>query len=206
MSERVNTGVGDELDGDLALDADEPAGQVSDGGQEEQDLVGVDDDETPPPRRLAVLAVLGLVAMVLAGGAGYLKYVDSTQRASDQAAIASVQAAKDATVAMLSYTPGTAEKDLTAANQRMIGTFRDSYGSLIHDVVIPGAQQQKVSAVASVPAAASVSSTSHHAVALVYVNQAITMGDGTPTQTNSVVEVTLDQKGGQWLISGFEPK
>ena len=94
---------------------------------------------------------------------------------------------------MLSYTPDTADKGLSAARDRMTGPFRDSYASLIKDVVIPGAQQKKVTAVATVAAAASVSATPTHAVVLLYVNQAITMADGAPTQTNSTVEGDIGQ-------------
>jgi Mce-associated membrane protein len=150
--------------------------------------------------------VVPVLAIALALGVAYLKYTDSTAQAAEQARVESLVAAKDSTVAMLSYTPDTADKDLTAARDRLTGTFRDSYSSLIHDVVIPAATQQKLSATATVPAAASIYANPDHAVVLVYVNQAITMGADAPTQTNSVVQVTLDRSGNQWLISGFDPK
>jgi Mce-associated membrane protein len=156
--------------------------------------------------RAATFSLIPLLAMALALGSGYLKYMGSSASEAQRASVDSVQAAKDTTVAMLSYSPDTAEKSLTAARDRMVGPFRDSYGSLVHDVVVPGAKEKKVTAVATVPAAASIAATATHAVVLVYVNQAITMGDGAPTQTNSVVQVTLDRSAGRWLISGFEPK
>lgn len=167
--------------------------------------------EKPTGRRtfIAQLAVFGgipLVVVMLALGAGYLKFVSASARSAEVAAVESVQAAKDGAVAMLSYTPDTADKNLSAARDRMTGPFRDSYASLIKDVVIPGARQKKVTAVATVPAAASVSATPTHAVVLLYVNQAITMADDAPTQTNSIVEVTLDKSTDAWLISGFDPK
>jgi len=170
------------------------------------------ESEKPTGRRtsIAQLAIFGgipLVVVMLALGAGYLKFVSASARGAEVAVVESVQAAKDGAVAMLSYTPDTADKSLSAARERMTGPFRDSYASLIKDVVIPGAQQKKVTAVATVAAAASVSATTPtHAVVLLYVNQAITMADGAPTQTNSIVEVTLDKSADTWLISGFDPK
>ncbi|HEU4361160.1 MAG TPA: hypothetical protein VFR27_06575, partial [Mycobacterium sp.] len=101
--------------------------------------------------------------------------------------------------------PDTVETDLEAARGRLTGQFLDAYTSLTHDVVIPGAKQKKISAVASVPAAASVSSTGGHAVALLFVNQLVTIGQDAPTNTASSVRVTLDKVDGRWLISRFDP-
>jgi Mce-associated membrane protein len=56
-----------------------------------------------------------------------------------------------------------------------------------------------------VPAAATVSSNANHVVALLYVNQIISMGNDPPTSTASAVRVTLDLTDSRWLISGFEP-
>ena len=156
--------------------------------------------------QLAIFGGIPLVVVMLALGAGYLKFVSVSARGAEVAVVESVQVAKGGAVAMLSYTPDTADKSLSAARDRMTGSFRDSYASLIKDVVIPGAQQKKVTAIATVAAAASVSATPTHAVVLLYVNQAITMADGAPTQTKSTVEVTLDKSTDTWLISGFDPK
>jgi Mce-associated membrane protein len=119
--------------------------------------------------------------------------------------IQSVQAATDSTVAMLTYRPDTVEKDLDAARDRLTGQFRDSDSNLTHDVVIPGAAQKQVSAVANVPAAASISASPTHAVVLVFVNQTVIIGNDAPTTTTSSVRVTLDKIDGRWLISGFDP-
>jgi Mce-associated membrane protein len=155
--------------------------------------------------RILSYGVLPGVALLLACGAGYLKWQDSTMRASEVASIESVQAAKDSTTALLSYRPHTVEQDLTAAQDRLTGHFKDTYRSLIHDVVIPGAKQKQISAEVSIPATASVSATEDHAVALVFVNQTVVIGNGVPTATASSVKVTLDKVAGRWLISQFEP-
>jgi len=155
--------------------------------------------------RVVVFGVLPVVAMLIAAAAGYFKWQDAWVRDSGIAGIESVAAAKDSTVAMLSYQPGSVDKDLGAARDRLTGKFKDSYTQLVHDVVIPGARKDHISAIATVPAAASVSATPNHAVALVFVNQIVTVGNDAPTDTASTVRVTLDKSGGRWLISSFDP-
>src|SRR5208283_1982459 len=133
--------------------------------------------------------------------AGFLKWQDWWIRSSGAAAIESVAAAKESTVALLSYQPDSVEKDLGAARDRLTSNFKDAYTQLVHDVVIPGAKKQHISAIATVPAAASVSATPNHAVALVFVNQTVVVGTDAPTDTASTVRVTMDKIGNRWLIS-----
>lgn len=156
-------------------------------------------------RRLIAYGLLPALALVLAGVAGYAKWQESSMRAAQLARIESVAAAKDGTVAMLSYQPDTAERDLGAARDRMTGTFKDSYTQLTNDVVIPGAKQRHISATANVPAAASVSATGNHAVVLVFVNQTTVVGTDPPSSTASSVRITLDKIGDRWLMSAFDP-
>ncbi|PRC52010.1 hypothetical protein C6A85_61100, partial [Mycobacterium sp. ITM-2017-0098] len=85
----------------------------------------------------------------------------------------SVQAARDGTIALLSYRPESVEQQLGAARELLTGEFRDSYTSLTNDVVIPGAKEKQIAAIASVPAAASVSATPEEAVVLLFVNQTV---------------------------------
>jgi Mce-associated membrane protein len=155
--------------------------------------------------RVLAYGVLPALALLAALGAGYLKWVDTTARDADTARIESVRVATDGTVAMLSYKPDTVERDLGGAQDRLTGQFKDSYYALIHDVVIPGAKQRQIAAIASVPATAWVSATTNHAVVLLFVNQTVTIGTDAPTSTASSVRVTLDKIGGRWLISDFTP-
>ena len=155
--------------------------------------------------RLFAFVVIPSMALLLVATGGYLKWQWSTLHASQVSSVESVAAAKDATVAMLSYQPDTVEKDLGAARDRLTGTFKDSYTQLTHDVVIPGAKQRHISAVATIPAVASVSASATHAVVLVFVNQTVVVGNDAPTASASSVRVTLDKVGDRWLISGFDP-
>ncbi len=155
--------------------------------------------------RLLAFGLLPGLALLLAVAAGYLKWEDGSTRGSEAARDESVTAAKDSTIALLSYQPDTVKKNLGAARDRLTGTFKDSYTHLTNEVVIPGATQKHISAVAKVPAAASVSATPTHAVVLVFVDQTVVIGTDNPTDTDSSVRVTLDNVGGRWLISGFDP-
>ena len=167
-------------------------------------------DADKPKRRIQwarvfAFGVLPAVALLLALGAGYLKWMDNSVRNNVIARDESIKAAKDSTIALLSYKPETVEQQLNAARDLLSGDFRDSYTSLTNDVVIPGAKQKQISAVATVPAAASVSANPRHAVVLVFVNQTVIVGQTAPTDTASSVRVTLDKVGDRWLISKFDP-
>jgi Mce-associated membrane protein len=192
--------------------AEEPADKADKADEPTETAVEASESAVPekPKRRIQwarvfAFGVIPAVALLLALGAGYLKWMDNSVRDSQRARDSSVQAAKDSTVALLSYKPDTVEQQLNAARDLLTGDFRDSYTSLTHDVVIPGAKQKQISAVASVPAVASVSANPNHAVALVFVNQTVIVGQDAPTDTASAVRVTLDKVGDRWLISKFDP-
>lgn len=164
-------------------------------------------EATPGRDRRSLLAFVLLPALVIVLGAvaGLLKWQSDAPREAQIAAAESVAAARDTTTAILSYNAGSVDKDLNSARERLTGSFLDAYTKLINDMVIPGAKEKKISAVAQVPAAASVSATPTHAVALLFVNQTTTIGNDAPTNTTSSVRVTLDKIRDRWLVSGFDP-
>jgi Mce-associated membrane protein len=191
----ADTELVDETPAEPSADADEP---------------DHDNEPTSTRRRIRwshaiAYGLLPGLAFLLAPAAGYVKWQDGTVREAQAARAESVRAATDSTVALLSYQPDTVEKDLDAAKSRLTGTFLTAYTSLTHDVVIPGAKQKQISALATVPAAASTSATANHAVVLLFVNQTVIVGQSAPTSTASSVRVTLDKVDGRWLISQFDP-
>jgi Mce-associated membrane protein len=199
--------VEDEVTDESTEKVDEPDEPTGVAGEEASELT--EPAEKPERRiqwaRVFAYGVLPAVALLLAMGAGYLKWMDNSVRDSDAARIQSTQAAKDSTIALLSYKADTVEQQLGAARDLLTGEFRDSYTSLTNDVVIPGAKQKQISAVATVPAAASVSADPHHAVVLLFINQTVIVGQGAPSDSASSVRVTLDKVGDRWLISKFDP-
>jgi Mce-associated membrane protein len=152
-------------------------------------------------RRLAV----AVIATGLIVASAWLAWDGTARRGAEQAGGDAVQAARESIVAILSYRPDTAEKDLsTAARERLTGRFLDDYSQLITTVVVPNAIQKDITASARVPAAAVVSAAADRAVLLVYVDQTTAVGEESPTQTNSSVRVTMERVDGRWLIAGFD--
>ena len=182
----------------------------------ETDLEADDAEQTvavqpgPPPRptnwqRLVVVLVLPALVLLLGVGAGVLGWRSYSQHRIDAARSESVVAAREATVAMLSYRTDTVEQDLMAARDWITGAFLDSYTNLVNGTVIPNAREKKISAQTRVPAAASVSAESNRAVVLVFIDQSITVGSEPAIGTPSSVRVSMEKVGGRWLVSDFDP-
>jgi Mce-associated membrane protein len=177
----------------------------------EVDRASNDEPETTGDRRpiawsrVLAYGVLPGVALLLALTAGYFKWVVQSADDLALARIESVRVASEDAVALLSYKADSADKDLGAARERLTGDFKDAYTTLTREVVIPGAKEKHISAVAKVNAAASVSATANHALVLLFVNQTVTIGEGAPTDTQPVIRVTLDKVEGRWLVSHFDP-
>jgi Mce-associated membrane protein len=168
------------------------------------------EEESPQKRsiawkRLFAYGVLPGLALVLALGAGYLKWLGGS--AHDPAALRAetIRIGSEDAVALLSYKADSVEKDLGAARERLTGDFKEAYTGLTRQVVIPGAKEKHISAVAKAAAAASVSATETHAVVLVFLNQTVTIGDGAPSDATPVVKVVLDKVNDRWLVSHFDP-
>lgn len=155
--------------------------------------------------RVLAYGVLPTIALLLALAAGYLKWVAGLADDLARARAESVRVASEDAVVLLSYKADSVEKDLGAARGRLTGEFKDAYTELTRQVVIPGAKGKHISAVARVNSAAPVSVTSNHAVALLFVDQTVTIGDGAPTDTQPVIRVTLEKVNGRWLVSHFDP-
>lgn len=158
-----------------------------------------------PDRRPRAAVAVGCAALLLTSAAGWLKFHDAQQRESLMAGPEAVRAATESTIAMLSYSSDTVEGDLLPVRDQLTGDFRDSFSTLVNDVVIPSAREKKTFSTATVPAAASVSADSTHALVLVYVNQTTVIDDDPPTDTASSVKVALERIDGRWLVSDFTP-
>ncbi|WP_142245536.1 hypothetical protein [Mycobacterium sp. IS-836] len=186
---------------DTVVDIDEP---------EAVEIDEVSDEEPDTRRPIAWTRVLAYgvfpgLALLLALAAGYFKWVNGSADALALARTESARVASEDAVALLSYQADSADKELGAARDRLTGEFKDAYTTLTREVVIPGAKERHISAVAKVSAAAPVSATANHAVVLLFVNQTVTIGNGAPTDTQPVIRVTLDKVNGRWLVSHFDP-
>lgn len=155
--------------------------------------------------RWTAFILLPAVAVLLAVGTGVAKWLTVSHSSAAAARAESLQAAREATVAMLSYKAATVDSDLNAARSKLTAPFLNEYTKLINTQVIPGAKEKQISAAAQVPALASVSADPSHAVALVFIDQTIAAAGQAPATTASSIRVTLDKVDGRWLVSGFDP-
>ena len=195
---------------DLAPAAEDVTAQ-EESGTAQNDRASDGEPDTARRRRrfdwphVLAFGVLPGFALVLALASGYFKWSDGAADDLAQARAESVRVAADDTAALLSYKPDTVDKDLGAAREQLTGDFKDAYTKLTRDVVIPGAKEKRITALAKVIAAGPVSTTANHAVVTLFVNQTVTIGEGAPTDTQPVIRTTLDKVNGRWLVSHFDP-
>ena len=150
--------------------------------------------------------VLGLLA---AGGlAGWLyltQYRPDTQT-DNAVAQSAVNAARDGTVALLSYKPDTLNQDFAAARSHLTGDFLNYYDQFTKEVVTPAAQTKGVTTTAQVAGAAVSELNPDNAVVLVFINQATTSKERPdPAMASSSAKVSLVKVHGDWLINKFDP-
>lgn len=151
---------------------------------------------------IAVLLVLS------AGGAGgvYWWIYRPDQQTNAVAEKRAVDAAKDGTVALLSYAPDTLDRDLAAAKSHLTGEFLTYYSQFTDTIVKPAASKKGVKTEANVVRAAVSEMHPDSAVVLVFVNQVTTSKDRPePALATSAVMVSLVKKSDRWLISEFKP-
>jgi Mce-associated membrane protein len=153
----------------------------------------------------AVLAVLVVASLALVGSLFWFSY--RPDRATDAAAAkAAISAASEGTVAVLSYSPDTLDRDFSSAKSHLTGDFLSYYDQFTQQIVAPAAKQKSVKTTAVVLRAALSEFHPDSANVLLFVNQSTQSKDRPePTFTNSSVSVKLTKAGGKWLISSFNP-
>ena len=153
-----------------------------------------------------LLALLVAASLILLGSLLYLSYLPDRQ--TDAAAVKSaLSAASDGTVAVLSYSPDTLDRDFSSAKSHLTGDFLKYYEQFTQQIVGPAAKQKGVKTTAVVLRSA-LTGELHpdSAVVLLFVNQTTQSKDRPePTMTSSSVLATMTKADGQWLISSFNP-
>lgn len=204
LKEESATAVVDELEQDDVTPSESDVVTID---EESDDALDTEAKRRPISwSRVFAYGVLPALALLLTLGAGYFKWAVASSDDLARARSESVRVAGEDAVALLSYKADSVDKDLAGARDRLTGDFKDAYTELTRQVVIPGAKEKHITAVAKVNAAAPVSVTANHAVVLLFVNQTVTVGDGAPTDTQPVVRVTLERANGRWLVSHFDPE
>jgi Mce-associated membrane protein len=170
--------------------------------------------KSPPAARRSLPAIplipLALVLGLLAAGGltGWLYFTQLRPDTQTDHAVAqsAVNAARDGTVALLSYKPDTLNQDFAAAKSHLTGDFLNYYDQFTKQVVTPAAQTKAVTTTAQVVGAAASELHPNSAVVLVFVNQVTTSKDRPdPAMASSSVLVSLTKLHGDWLITKFDP-
>jgi Mce-associated membrane protein len=157
--------------------------------------------------RIGVL-LLAATLVASAGLAGWLffyQYRPDKETDSAAAKIA-LEAAKNGTVALLSYSPDSLDKDFASAKTHLTGDFLSYYTQFTEQIVTPAAKQKSVKTTASVVRAAVSEIRPESAVVLVFVNQTTTSKENPDGAfAASSVKVGMKKIDGAWLISTFDP-
>jgi Mce-associated membrane protein len=197
---------------DSATDVKEDSA-AEDSAAAEIDKAADSADSSSPARRslptiplIPAALVLGLLA---AGGlAGWLYFAQFRPDTQTDNAVAqsAVNAARDGTVALLSYKPDTLNQDFAAAKSHLTGDFLNYYDQFTKEVVTPAAQTKGVTTTAQVAGAAVSELNPDKAVVLVFINQATTSKERPdPAMASSSAKVSLAKVHGDWLITKFDP-
>ena len=207
----------------MTTDDNETVVDVAETAVDEAAIAELTEPETPTPlpgsdfqdstrSGVGVFGIVGVAVLVVAlvASAGVAAWLYFSQYRPDQQIDAAVSktaldAATNGTVALLSYSPDSLDKDFASAKSHLTGDFLSYYTQFTEQIVTPAAQQKSVKTTASVVRASVSELHPNSAVVLVFVNQTVIIGQDAPTDTASSVRVTLDKVGDRWLISKFDP-
>jgi Mce-associated membrane protein len=167
-------------------------------------------------RRRSGLALAGLIGAIVltvallasAGAAAWLYFGQyrTDQKTDEAAANVVLDAAKTGTVAMLSYSPDTLDKDFANAKSHLTGDFLSYYTNFTQQIVTPAAKQKAVKTSAAVVRAAVSELHPDSAMVLVFINQNTTSKENPDGAfAASAVKVGMKKINGTWLISAFDP-
>lgn len=192
---------------DKPADGDEGSASVeTDKPEESAESPSADRRRLPDIPLIPAALVLGLLA---AGGlAGWLYFTQYRPDTQTDAAVAhsAVNAARDGTVALLSYKPDTLDHDFAAAKSHLTGDFLNYYDQFTKQVITPATQSNAVATTAQVVGAAATEVHPNSAVVLIFVNQVTTSKERPdPAMAASTVLVSLTKLHGNWLINKFDP-
>jgi Mce-associated membrane protein len=158
-------------------------------------------------RQWAAIALT--VALIAAAGATawmFFFVYQPDKATNDAAGQSAIKAASDGTVALLSYSPDSLDKDFATAKSKLTGSFLSYYTQFTEQIVTPAAKQKSVKTEASVVRAAVSEIHPDTAVVLVFINQTTQSKDRPDASfINSAVRVTMQKINGGWLISSFDP-
>ncbi|TAM65408.1 hypothetical protein [Mycobacterium sp.] len=160
-------------------------------------------------RKVKPVPVILVVLLLISGGAAtWLYFTQYRPDKQTDAGVASavVNSASEGTVAILSYSPESLDKDFAAAKSHLSGDFLSYYNQFTEQIVAPAAKQKSLKTAARVLGAAVQELHPDSAVVLVLVDQSTMSKDNPdPAMAASSVLVSLTRVNGKWLITKFDP-
>jgi Mce-associated membrane protein len=198
-------------------DAPEPTADLDDSTEETVDDEAEADSPEPvkrPRRGLSRMVrrvgpVLLVLLLLISGGVAtwlYFKQYRPDQQTDADAKRTVVAAASDGTVALLSYSSDSLDKDFAAAKSHLAGDFLSYYDQFSQQSVAPVAKQKSMKTTAKVAGAAVTELHPDSATVLVFVDQTTTTKDSPqPSVAVSSVLVHMNRVNGTWLITKFNP-
>jgi Mce-associated membrane protein len=196
-------------------DVEPTAVELDEADADESDTVesdaSVDAAPARTPRKYTRILVPALLGVLLIASAAFASSIYFTQYRPDQQTDARVsaevlRAASDGTVALLSYSPESLDKDFANAKSHLTGDFLNYYTQFTNDIVTPAAKQKNVKTSAQVARSAVSELEPASAEVLVFINQNTTSKENPDGSfTASSVKVGLTKLDGRWLISSFDP-
>ncbi|OBG96187.1 hypothetical protein A5697_22870 [Mycobacterium sp. E3251] len=162
-----------------------------------------------PWRKVKVVPAVLILLLLISGATAtwlYFKEYRPDKETDPSVANAVVSSASDGTVALLSYSPDSLDKDFAAAKSHLSGDFLSYYNQFTEQIVAPAAKQKSLKTNARVIGAAVSELHPNSAVVLVLVDQSTTSKDNPePAMASSSVLVSLARVNGNWLITKFDP-
>lgn len=151
-----------------------------------------------------------LLAVALVSSAGVAAWLYFKQYRPDQevsaASDVALDAAKNGTVSLLSYSPEKLDQDFANAKSHLTGDFLSYYTQFTEQVVIPAAKQKSVKTSATVVRGAVSEMQPDSAMVLLFINQSTTSKENPDGAfAASAVKVGLKKISDAWLISSFDP-
>jgi Mce-associated membrane protein len=157
-------------------------------------------------RSMSLIAGLGVLAVLLGAGTGWLLWQQGQQSSVSAARETAAIAAKSGVTAVLSYSYQSLGSDTAQGEAVLTGSFRSEYSQLMNKVVATTAKQQQATTNANVVSTAVMSATPATAKMLLFIDQTTTSKSFSgPKLSSGRVVVTLNKVGSKWLISAIQP-
>jgi len=147
-----------------------------------------------------VVASVSLLAVLM-----YTQYLPDREM-NESAEQSAMDAATKGAVAVLTYSSGNFDRDVSSARTYLTGDFLGQYDTYIQTAVAPVAKQKSIKTTATVVRRAVSELRPESAAVLLYINQTTSTADNpAPSSAASSVMVRLTKVDGKWLISSFTP-